>query len=75
MTSVGEAHGRTRDLLPSSRRQDPEEALPAKHPMPIPCADWRSWALVYAGIPVGTADRQQPETMGGVTDADTVQHA
>jgi hypothetical protein len=35
VTSVGEAHGRTRDLL---------------NPMPISFADWRSWAsLVLTG--------------------------
>ena len=75
VASVGGAHGRTPDLLPSSRRQDPEEALPAKHPMPIPCADWRSWALVYAGIGVRNAGGQQPSAVGAGTDADTVQHA
>ena len=29
----------TRDLLPSSRRRDTEQAKPAIHPMPDPCAD------------------------------------
>ena len=40
--------------------------------MPDLCAHTRWWALVYAGIPVDTADQQQPETVGAVTDADTV---
>jgi len=35
VTSVGGAHGRTPDLLPSSGRLDPEQAQPANYPMPI----------------------------------------
>jgi len=69
---VGGAHGRTPDLLPSSRRRDPEQAQPAKHPMPISRADWRAWALVYARIGVVTAGGQQPAAVGALTDADTV---
>ena len=72
VTSVGEAHGRTPDLLPSSRRQDPEQTQPAKHPMPISCTDRRSWALNYTRFWAGDAGQQQPAAVGAVTDADTV---
>jgi len=32
---VGEAHGRTPDFLPSSRRRDTERAQPAKNPIRV----------------------------------------
>jgi hypothetical protein len=51
---------RTRDLL---------------NPMPIPCADQRCWALIYAGFGVSDAGGQQPAAVGAVTDADTVRNA
>ena len=35
VTSVGEAHGRTPDLLLSSRRRDTEQAQPAKNPIRV----------------------------------------
>ena len=56
VTSVGEAHGRTRDLL---------------NPMPTPCAHGRSWTLVYGGMGSLNAGRQQPTAVGVGTDADT----
>ncbi len=71
VTSAGGAHGRTPELLPSSRRRNAEQAQPAKYPMPIWCADWRSWALVYTGLAAPTAGRQQPAAVGAVTDTDT----
>jgi hypothetical protein len=40
--------------------------------MPIRCADWRSWALVPAGIQMCAAGQQQPAAVGAGTDADTV---
>ena len=54
VTSVGEAHGRTRDLL---------------NPMPIRCAGRRLLALSYAGLRLRDAGQQQPEAVGAVTDA------
>jgi len=53
----------------------PEQAQPANNPMPIRCADWRWWALVYAGIGVSAAGGQQLEAVAAVTDADTVRYA
>ena len=38
----------------------------------MPSGDGSLWALAYAGFRVGTAGRQQPVTVGVVTDADTV---
>ena len=70
VTSVGGARGRTPDLLPSSRGRDTEQEQPAKHPMPNWCAEWRSWALVYAAFSATNAGGQQPAAVVVVTDTD-----
>jgi len=61
VTSVGEAHGRTRDLLPSSRRRDIEQAQPAKHPCRIyalACAQGRLFLRAFGWVVPTHSSRQ-----------------